>query len=207
MTYDVYIKVYIALNRRTLDGNLVDGEIIYVDIERCVGCLSCYIACAVEHSLTKSLHTAIYETPRPLPRIKVAPALGYNVPIRCMHCEKPPCVEVCPTGALVKAPKGPVLIKREACIGCKGCILACPYGAVTLSTAEKIASKCDFCFERTEKGLPPACVEACPTKALKYGRVEDVLREVHERKAREFVAGLTGAPGGTIVLYGKPSVR
>lgn len=184
---------------------MVSEEIIYVDIERCVGCLSCYIACAVEHSLTKNLYTAIYEIPGPLPRIKVVPALNYNVPIRCTHCEKPPCIEICPTEALIKTPEGPVLLRKEACIGCKGCILACPYGAITLSVAEKTISKCDFCVDRTRKGLLPACVEACPTKALRYGKVEDVLREVHERKAREFATGLTGAPGGTMVLYGKPA--
>lgn len=85
--------------------------------------------------------------------------------------------------------------------------MACPYGAITLSVEEKVVSKCDFCIERTEKGLLPACVEACPTKALRYGRVDDVLREVHERKAREFVAGLTGSPVGSIVLYSKPVSR
>lgn len=169
--------------------------------------MSCYMACAVEHSLTKSLSTSIREVPRPIPRIKVVPALGYNVPVRCMHCEKPPCVEVCPTEALVKTQEGPVLLQREACIGCKGCILACPYGAITLSVAEKVVSKCDLCVERTRRGLPPACVEACPTRALRYGRVEDVLREVHERKAREFVTGLTGGPGGSMVLYGGPTAR
>lgn len=169
--------------------------------------MSCYIACAVEHSLTKNLNTSIREVPRSLPRIKIVPALGYNVPVRCMHCEKPPCVEVCPTEALVRTPEGPVLLRKEACIGCKGCILACPYGAITLSTAEKVVSKCDFCIERTGKGLLPACVEACPTKALKYGRVDDVLREVHEKKARELVTGLTGSPVGSIVLYSRPVSR
>ncbi len=179
---------------------MVDELIIYVDIERCLGCLSCYLACATEHSLTKSMYTAQLEIPKPVPRIRVVHAMGYDVPVRCMHCEKPPCVEVCPSEALAKTPEGPVLLKKELCIGCKGCILACPYGAITLDLAEKVVAKCDFCIDRVRKGLQPACVEACPTKALRYGRVEDVVREIHERKAREFVTGLV--PKGGLVLYG-----
>ncbi|MEM2021816.1 MAG: 4Fe-4S dicluster domain-containing protein [Zestosphaera sp.] len=171
-------------------------------MEHCVGCLSCYLACATEHSLTKNIYTAPRETPKPIPRVKVVLAMGYNVPVRCMHCEKPPCVEVCPTEALMKTVEGPVLLRKEICIGCKGCILACPYGAITLDFAEKVIAKCDFCVDRTRRGLLPACVDACPTKALKYGKVEDIAREIHERKAREFVTGLTGTPGSGLIMYG-----
>ncbi len=187
----------------TLPNELV----IYIDIEKCLGCLSCYLACATEHSLTKSVYTSFRETPVPLSRIRLVSALGYSVPIRCMHCEKPPCVEVCPTEALYKSPEGTVLLQEEACIGCRGCILACPYGAVSLDLGRKVIAKCDFCVERLKKGLPPACVEACPTKALKYGRVEEALLELRERKAREFVAGLTGALSTGIVLYVPPTHR
>lgn len=186
---------------------LPDEFVIYVDIEKCLGCMSCYLACATEHSLTKSIYTSFREIPVPLPRIRVVPALGYNVPIRCMHCEKPPCVEVCPTEALYKSSEGPVLLREEACIGCKGCLLACPYGSVSLDISRKVIAKCDFCVERLRKGLPPACVEACPTKALKYGRVEDALLELRERKAKEFVTGLTGALGTRMILYISPANR
>jgi carbon-monoxide dehydrogenase iron sulfur subunit len=181
--------------------------VIYIDIEKCLGCLSCYLACATEHSLTKNIYTSFRETPVPLPRIRVVPALGYNVPIRCKHCEKPPCVNVCPSEALYKSPEGAVLLREEACIGCKGCILACPYGAVSLDLGRKVIAKCDFCAERLRKGLPPACVEACPTKALKYGRVEDALLELRERKAREFATGLTGTLSTRVILYIPPSRR
>ncbi len=182
-----------------------DGLIIYVDIERCLGCLSCYFACATEHSLTKTTYTAPYEVPTPISRIRVVPALGYNVPIRCMHCEKPPCVEVCPTEALYKVAEGPVLLREDLCIGCKGCILACPYGAISLDLGKKVIAKCDFCVDRVRKGLTPACVEACPTGALRYGRVEEALYELRKRKAKEFATGLTGTSGSDAVLYIPPS--
>jgi carbon-monoxide dehydrogenase iron sulfur subunit len=184
-----------------------NGFVIYVDIEKCLGCLSCYFACAVEHSLTKNPYTAFREIPTPIPRTRIIPVLSYNVPIRCMHCEKPPCVEICPTDALQKTPEGPVLLREPLCIGCKGCILACPYGAITLDLVKKVIVKCDFCSDRIKKGLLPACVEACPTKALRYGKIEEVLLERHEKKAKEFVTGLTGLPGSNMILYSTPPRR
>jgi len=202
----LYRKAYFScLGTRVHGGKTSEGFIIYVDVEKCLGCLSCYFACAVEHSLTKNPYTAFREVPKPLPRTRVIPVQKYNVPMRCMHCEKPPCVDVCPTEALIKTPEGPVLLQEPLCIGCKGCILACPYGAISLDLARKIIVKCDLCADRIRKGLLPACVEACPTKALSYGKVEDVLLERRKAKAEEIIRGVTGFVSSSIIMYSTTS--
>lgn len=179
-------------------------KIIYVDIEKCEGCMSCYYACAVEHSVGKNRYTAFLETPRPYSRIRVIGANGYSVPIRCMHCEKPACLEVCPVRAITKTPEGVVLVNEAKCIGCKECLIACPYGAMFLNPQLGVAAKCDFCVDRAKRGLKPACVEACPTGALIYGDLEVVLRSVHGEVAKELVLGIRGPASRGLVVYGSP---
>lgn len=95
------------------------------------------------------------------------------VPLLCMHCRDAPCIDVCPTSALGKLEDGSVVINDERCNGTKSCIPACPYGAITIRRDTGRADKCDFCQHRTRVGLEPACVEACPTEALRFGDLDD----------------------------------
>jgi len=165
-------------------------ELIYVDPSKCLGCRSCEIACAVEHSLSKNLFLSIAERPSPRKRVRVIPADSFIVPMRCMHCDDAPCVAVCPTGAMEKTPDGFVVVEALRCIGCRMCMMACPFGHPIYDPLSKIVIKCDHCPDRMKEGLPPACVEACPTGALRYGKVEELLEETAVRKARELVSGL-----------------
>jgi len=176
--------------------------IIYVIPSRCVGCKSCEIACAVEHSASKDLLTAILESPKPKSRVKVTPADNFYVPMRCMHCEDAPCVAVCPTGAMQKTSEGYVICDPLTCIGCRACVIACPFGHPIYDPLVKSTIKCDHCLDRVREGVPPACVEACPTGALRYGKTEEVLAEMAKKKAEEFITGL----GGGGVIY-KPLER
>jgi Fe-S-cluster-containing dehydrogenase component len=94
---------------------------------------------------------------------------SFFVPKLCNQCEKPSCVQVCPTGATYKAVDGPVLIDTKYCIGCQYCVQACPYGARSLNHERGTAEKCNWCYHRITKGLNPACVEACPTGTRIFG--------------------------------------
>ncbi len=157
---------------------------ITVDVKKCVGCRSCEIGCAVEHSKTKALFTAIAEKPLPKSRVVVETAGGRNLPLQCRHCQEPPCLNVCPTGAIIREDaEAAVLIKQDLCIGCRSCILVCPFGAVTLSPEQKAILKCDLCAERTSTGQLPACVSSCPTLALQFTTVDELIKE----KRREFM--------------------
>ncbi len=156
---------------------LIDKPIVFIDPTRCVGCRSCEIACAIEHSQSKQIFYAIKETPRPRPRIKVVYIwdLGLPAPLNCRHCEQAPCIEVCPTRALRRDEDDAVILDPMKCIGCLTCAVACPFGVPELDMYNKIMIKCDLCPDRRASNKPPACVEACPTGALMYGTVMEVM--------------------------------
>lgn len=154
---------------------------IVVRADRCQGCKTCELACGVEHSQTKTLATAIREEQPPRPRVQVEQGVGFKVPLQCRQCENAPCVGICPTHALHrKDPDSPVLIDQALCIGCKWCILACPFGVIRMDEDSRAIIKCDQCFERLERGEIPACVEACPVQALEFKQVSQVAADKRE---------------------------
>ncbi len=174
--------------------------VIFIDPERCMGCRACEIACAVEHSVSKSIYGAVLEKPRPKPRIRVLPVDLFYVPMRCQHCKDAPCLRVCPTKAISRSDEGYVILNPLKCIGCLMCTLACPFGHPRYDPETNVVIKCDFCIDRLREGKLPACVEACPTGALRFGRLEEFLTEVAEEKARELLSG-AAVPG---VVVTKP---
>ncbi len=151
---------------------------IVVKADRCMGCKTCELACGVEHSQTQSLVTAIREAHPPRSRVNVERGCGFAVPLQCRQCENAPCVAICPTQALHrKDDDSPVLIDQARCIGCKWCVLACPFGVIRMDDASHAIIKCDQCFERVERGELPACVEACPTDALTFQSLDAVVAD------------------------------
>lgn len=98
---------------------------------------------------------------------------AFFVPKLCNQCAKPPCVQVCPVGATYQTADGVVLVDRKWCIGCGYCIMACPYGMRFFHPVHHVAEKCNFCYHRISRGLPPACVQACPTGARRIGNIKD----------------------------------
>ena len=149
--------------------------------EVCIGCGLCRVWCKVEHSESKDLYQAISETPRPRARVKVEQGAGFTVPLQCRQCEDAPCLEICPTKALSRPDAGsPVVVDQALCIGCKNCILACPFGVIRMDDGGRGIIKCDQCFQRVGEGKSPACVEACPTHALQFKQAEEVLAEKKE---------------------------
>jgi carbon-monoxide dehydrogenase iron sulfur subunit len=180
---------------------------VFVDPERCIGCHQCEIACAVAHSRSRDPVAALGEDPLPRPRIHVeaGPAFNSSFPNKCRHCLPAPCQQVCPTGAIQRAPDGHlVLVETGRCIACAMCAMVCPFDAVTFHRqvdgvpARVVATKCDGCVHRVRKGLLPACVEACKTGALVYGEVNELVRAGRLRDSAVALAAAGEGPAPTV---------
>lgn len=150
---------------------------IYVRPERCTGCKTCELACAVQHSESKTLFGAMTESPPPRPRLFVESAGARKMPIVCRHCDEAPCLNSCISGCLYKDDNGYVRRKKGRCIGCWSCLMVCPFGVITRDTRQHIAVKCDRCH----KLEVPACVNACPTKALVLKEIDELPAEARYR--------------------------
>lgn len=161
---------------------------IYVQPDRCTGCKSCEIACAVQHSQTKTLFGALTEEPAPQNRLFAEAADGVKMPVLCRHCEDAPCVNACITGCLYWDENGYVRRKKARCIGCWSCIMVCPFGVITRDEVKHIAVKCDRCHKLDV----PACVNACPTKALSLVEIDRVPPEARRRVVLAETAGTGG---------------
>jgi len=163
-------------------------KVIVVNIEKCLGCKSCELACALVHSKSKVLEEAIVESPRPQRMVTVEAAEEFAVPIQCRHCEAAPCVGICPTGAIQRqSEQAPVVVDEDLCIGCKLCMLICPFGVLQIGPEGRVIIKCDMCLERLEKGQEPACVEACPTGTLKLVSLKDVIKTRRREASRQLI--------------------
>jgi carbon-monoxide dehydrogenase iron sulfur subunit len=134
------------------------------EVKKCLGCKTCEIACAVIHSKTGELFAALKEETVSLPRKKVFSEAGANYPVSCRHCEDAKCVAACMAGALTRDKKQEMVLHDETrCVGCWMCVMACPYGAIRPNVQAKKPVRCDKCKDKDE----PACVKACPTRAIK----------------------------------------
>jgi anaerobic dimethyl sulfoxide reductase subunit B (iron-sulfur subunit) len=174
--------------RTTDDENLTSGSsrwsfvrhpsskqyAFYFDSSACSGCKACQVACKDRHSLRVGLMwRRVYEVVGGAwsrrGQAWVSSVFAYNVSLACNHCERPICAEVCPTKAITRRDDGIVLLDPDKCIGCKYCSWACPYGAPQYDAEAGRMTKCDFCAEDLDVGLPPSCVAACPLRALDFG--------------------------------------
>lgn len=183
---------------------MTKNKAMLIDITMCVGCNSCQEACKTtnnlpsgeEKSLSATAYTALEEHD------------GVFVRRMCQHCIEPTCASVCPVGAFTKTPEGPVLYEEDKCIGCRYCMQACPFQVPRYewSSTYPRVQKCVFCHSRITKGMQPACAEACPTGATKFGERDDLLREAAERIKAEpskYVNRIYGQQevGGTSIIY------
>jgi len=153
---------------------------LLVDDDLCLGCQACEIACKAEFNLPTG--------PRRIHVIEVAKEVGGRVrkrfvPVHCMHCTKPQCIDVCPTKAISQRSDGIVLINSALCTGCKACIEVCSFGAPQLNPETDVIEKCTMCVHRVDAGLEPACVLACPTGAIRFGDTNNLADLKRERYA------------------------
>lgn len=177
---------------------------IMVDMDRCIGCKTCVIACRNHNNLVNH-HS---DMPGKIPfYIRVESRLEGTFPdLRedfwvspCKHCKKAPCSRVCESGAIRKDEQtGIVLIDESKCQGTKKCIEKCPYNVIQFNEEKQYAHKCDMCFDRVTHGQEPVCVETCLADALSFGEKE-VLKIRAEAAGKEIVKGMSSQS----ILYAK----
>ncbi len=145
-----------------------------VDVNRCIGCQSCVIACKAQNDTAEgNFNTRVLTAESSLP-----PAYTF-MPVMCNQCENAPCVRACPREATFRRKDGIVVTDWNRCDGSGDCIAACPYNARSLdSTHGNRSDKCDFCLDRLEQGLAPACVEACASGARVFGDAANPVGEM-----------------------------
>ena len=154
----------------------------YFDASACANCKACQIACQDKNDLPADLrwrrviqYAGGSWAPSPTaPGVMTQTVFSYSVSLSCMHCENPLCVQVCPTTAMQKDENGIVSIDGDKCIGCRYCEWACPYGAPQFSATLGVMTKCNGCFDEVEAGGSPACVSACPSRALEFGELSEL---------------------------------
>jgi formate dehydrogenase iron-sulfur subunit len=198
------------------------SKAMLVDTTRCVGCRGCQVACKSWNELraVRSGFSATGSSPAHLDadtftRVAFQETSAADgtprwtfVKRQCMHCEEPACAAACPVGALAKLASGPVVYQDDRCIGCRYCMVACPFQVPKFEWGSRVSyiRKCTFCADRQASGGRPACVATCPSEALAFGERKALLEEAHRRieahRARYHpeVYGERTA-GGTGVLY------
>ena len=157
----------------------------HIDMTRCTACYACVVACKNQNQIkagpVRWRRVVRFELGR-FPDVSVR-----SFSLSCMHCGSPPCVESCPTRAIQKRKKdGIVVVEPSKCIGCRTCSLTCPFGAPQFNDEGKM-EKCDYCLQRTEEGLEPACVQVCPTRAISSGTIEELLALATRNAAKRMV--------------------
>ncbi len=169
-----------------MGGGLVNERLaLMIDLERCTGCKSCEVACKQEHRLGPGEY-----------RNKVVWSAGGAEPtlafltLACQHCERPACLRACPVNpkAIAKDPaSGVVRVLEDRCTGCGECVIACPYSAMGYDAKGHHAVKCDLCAERRAAGLTTACASVCPTRAISFGKRDELLARAgaEDRRVRD----------------------
>lgn len=148
---------------------------IVTDLNRCVGCLGCSVACKVVNDVPVGSFWNKVLRVGPFPKTEGAEfpdVYHYFLPVTCQHCENPECVKVCPTGASQKMPDGTVQVDKEKCIGCQFCAMACPYGVRYLNETERVVEKCTLCQQKIAQNELPQCVAQCGARARFFGDLE-----------------------------------
>ena len=196
---------------------------VLVDTTVCIGCRRCEWACKKAHDLPAGSiddydDQSVFETHRRPDHTTNTVINKYSdtsskdpitLKVQCMHCDHPACVSACIVGAFSKKESGAIVWDESKCIGCRYCMVACPFQIPTFDFHKAIEPeihKCDFCIDRLNEGKLPACVEICPVEAITFGKRSELLHVAHERirnnpeKYKDHVFGETEV-GGTSWLY------
>jgi len=184
----------------------------FTDTTVCIGCKACEVACKEWNQLpaanggANTLSGDSYDNTRRLDGIhwRHVKFVEQFTPDRaqgrwllmsdvCKHCVRAGCLEVCPTGAIIRTEFDTVVIQSDVCNGCRDCIGACPFGVIDINPASGTAQKCTLCYDRLQVGLEPACAKACPTASIQFGPVADLRKRADARVSQLKNAGETRA--------------
>ena len=174
---------------------MIAKKAMLIDVSKCIGCRACQVACKQWNQLPaeKTRFTGSYQNP---PRLSaktwtlinfIEPEEGETRWLfrkqQCLHCTDASCVLVCPTGATKRREDGIIVIDQTACTGCKACVESCPFETRQYDPETGTVRKCNFCMDRVENGLEPACVKVCPTGAIIFGEREEMLQLARKRQS------------------------
>ena len=198
------------------------NQAFLIDMTKCTGCRGCQVACKQWNQLdaekTEFFSGGGYQNPPAMSeytftRIKFRDFQknGQNefafYKEMCMHCNDPACASVCPVGAFEKTAEGPVIYKADRCIGCRFCMIACPFGVPKYEWSKglPLVKKCTGCYSRLKEGMQPACATTCPT-AISYGPRDEMIKLAEQRLSRypdRYINKVYGKEeaGGTCVIY------
>lgn len=203
----------------TITDNKPKG--VLVDLTRCIGCRGCQVACKSwnERSVKKTymkgnftnppeLNSECYTNIRYIEHEEETGPVWSFIKNQCLHCKNPACVSACPVAALTKTDAGPVVYHFERCIGCRYCMLACPFyiPKYEWEKAWPWLRKCTFCSERIREGAVPACIKVCPMQVMHYGGYDTIMAEAEKRLRQnpgKYVDHIYGKEeaGGTSWVY------
>ena len=203
-----FVKTSVAILLGATSVKSVSGEgreknlAMCILVDRCIGCGMCVRACKKENNVppdkpisrtwvegyvvnirvpyteSEVKKVVMNTVENPFDEFEWEEGKRFFVPKLCNHCQRAPCVRVCPVNARFYTEEGIVLVDKNSCIGCKYCVTACPYGATYIHPEEKVTDKCTYCYHRLKRELKPACVQACPTKARVFGDINDPSSEI-----------------------------
>ena len=209
----------------------------FTDSTLCIGCKACEVACHEWNQLpainggANTLSGDSYDNTRRLDgthwrHVKFveqfspdrASARWLMMSDVCKHCVQAGCLEVCPTGAIIRTEFDTVVIQSDVCNGCRACIAACPFGVIDINPVAGVAQKCTLCYDRLQSGMEPACSKACPTDSIVFGPVRELreragkrvqqLQDSGEKRAHLYGADekMLGGLNSFFLLIDKPEV-
>jgi formate dehydrogenase iron-sulfur subunit len=189
----------------------------YTDTSICIGCKACEVACKEWNQLPGNApqfrdtfdntgqldaqnwrHVAFYDKVPESPSVAGNGQAWLMFSDVCKHCKQASCMEVCPTGAIIRTEFDTVFIQQDVCNGCRYCIAACPFGVIGFNENTGTVHKCTFCYDRLQAGKTPACAQACPTQSIQFGPLSEMQKKADARLATLHAQGSTQAQ-----LYGR----
>jgi len=184
----------------------------FTDTSVCIGCKACEVACKAWNQLparnggkvqlsgqsydnTVSLSGIQWRHVKFIEQFSPDRSTGRWLMMSdvCKHCVQAACLEVCPTGAIIRTEFDTVVIQQDVCNGCRACIAACPFGVIEINPETNTAMKCTLCYDRLQAGMVPACAQACPTQSIQFGPISELKQRAQQRLEQLHAQGVTQA--------------